>query len=175
MSAAHKLLDDLAVIGATVEPAGDRLVLRAGPTAIPADLIVQVRQTKAEILSTLAALPTGHGWTAGDCRAFYDEHAGVLEFDGGMPRPAAEARAYEACIVEWLNRNSAPSPPGRCAWCAQRETDNAVVLPFGTVPGTHTWLHAECWRPWHDARRAQAVTVLSRIGGPSRVARRQLT
>jgi hypothetical protein len=30
MSAARELLDDLALIGATVEPAGDRLILRAG-------------------------------------------------------------------------------------------------------------------------------------------------
>ena len=20
-----------------------------------------------------------------------------------------------------------------------------MVVPFGTVPGTHTWLHSECW------------------------------
>ena len=35
MNAARELLDDLALIGATVEPAGDRLILRAGPMAIP--------------------------------------------------------------------------------------------------------------------------------------------
>jgi hypothetical protein len=36
MNVARDLLDDLAVIGATVEPAGDRLILRAGSTEIPA-------------------------------------------------------------------------------------------------------------------------------------------
>lgn len=166
MSAARKLLDDLAVIGATVEPAGDRLILRAGPTAIPADLISRVRQTKAEILATLAALPAGRGWNAQEWRAFYDERAGILEFDGGMPRPAAEAQAVEACIVEWLNRNSAPSPPGRCAWCGQPDADSAAVLPFGTEPGIHAWLHSACWRPWQEARRAQAMKILSRFGIP---------
>jgi hypothetical protein len=36
MSAARDLLDDLAVIGATIEPAGDRLLLRAGlPQSLP--------------------------------------------------------------------------------------------------------------------------------------------
>jgi hypothetical protein len=34
MNIAHNLLDDLTGIGATIEPAGDRLILRAGPTAI---------------------------------------------------------------------------------------------------------------------------------------------
>jgi hypothetical protein len=34
MSVAGDLLMDLAVIGATIEPAGDRLILRAGPSAI---------------------------------------------------------------------------------------------------------------------------------------------
>jgi len=35
MNVAYDLLDDLAVIGATLQPAGDRLILRAGRTARP--------------------------------------------------------------------------------------------------------------------------------------------
>ena len=54
MNAARCLLDDLATIGATVEPAGDRLILRAGPTAIPAALVNRLRQAKAELIATLA-------------------------------------------------------------------------------------------------------------------------
>jgi hypothetical protein len=48
MNAACDLLDDLAMIGATIEPAGDRLILRAGPTAIPAALVNRVREAKAD-------------------------------------------------------------------------------------------------------------------------------
>jgi hypothetical protein len=29
---------------------------------------------------------------------------------------------------------------------------SAVVLPFGTEPETHAWLHAACWPAWHQAR-----------------------
>ena len=54
MNAARELLDDLALIGATVEPAGDRLILRAGPMAIPARLVNRVREAKAELIATLA-------------------------------------------------------------------------------------------------------------------------
>ena len=32
------------------------------------------------------------------------ERAGIAEFDGGLPRPEAEALAFECCVVEWLNR-----------------------------------------------------------------------
>jgi hypothetical protein len=175
LSAACKLLDDLAVIGATIEPLGDRLILRAGATAIPAALIVRIQQAKAELLDALAAAPVCHGWTTKDWEAFYGERAGILEFDCGLARPKAEMQAFEACIVEWLNQNPVPSQPGRCAWCGEREIKTAVVLPFGTEPGACTWLHGECWRPWQDSRRAQAVKALSRMGGLADEAVRLLT
>jgi hypothetical protein len=45
-----------------------------------------------------------------------------------------------------------------------RRRKTAVVLPFGTEPGTHVWLHAECWPAWHRARRDEAVVALRSIG-----------
>jgi hypothetical protein len=63
-------------------------------------------------------------------------------------------------IVRWLDEHPAPSAGGRCAWCGARESAGAVVLPFGTVPGMHTWLHAECWWPWQAARRVSAAAAL---------------
>jgi hypothetical protein len=80
------------------------------------------------------------------------------------PPTRPETLASEARVIEWLDRNPAPSPAGRCAWCGQLESDSACIVPFGTKPGTHTWLHGECWRPWQEARRAEAVKALSRIG-----------
>jgi hypothetical protein len=53
MNVARDLLDDLATIGATVEPAGDRLILHAGSTAIPARLVSRVREAKAELVALL--------------------------------------------------------------------------------------------------------------------------
>jgi hypothetical protein len=53
MTVARDLIADLATIGATVEPAGDRLIPRAGSTAIPARLVHRVREAKAEIIALL--------------------------------------------------------------------------------------------------------------------------
>ena len=58
MTAARDLLGDLAVIGASIKPAGDRILLRAGASAIPAALVGRVREAKAELLVTLATRPT---------------------------------------------------------------------------------------------------------------------
>jgi hypothetical protein len=97
---------------------------------------------------------------------------GVDGVDGVEPSAAdmllrsadAEAQAFEVRIVQWLNRNPAPSRPGRCTLCGEPESPSAVVLPFGTEPGTHAWLHAECWLTWSEARRADAIAALAKIG-----------
>jgi hypothetical protein len=54
MSTARDLLRDLAMIGAMIQPEGDRLILRAGATPVPAGLVSRVRRAKAELLATLA-------------------------------------------------------------------------------------------------------------------------
>ena len=142
MNAARELLSDLAVIGATVESAGDRLILRAGPTAIPARLVNRVREAKADLIATLA-------------------HQEASEQDSsGKSRCQFKCRTVDACMVKWLNQHPAPSASGRCAWCGELESRGAVVLPFGTEPGTHTWLHAHCWPAWHQSRREEAAIAL---------------
>jgi hypothetical protein len=73
-------------------------------------------------------------------------------------------RSNENRMVRWLDEHPAPSPAGRCAWCGQFERSDAVVVPFGAEPGTHAWLHADCWRPWHEARRAVAASALAGEG-----------
>jgi hypothetical protein len=143
MNAALDVLAVLSSIGAKLEPEGDRLILRAGPEAIPAPLVRRVREAKAEILAMLLADDGGAKIVGGEA----DAHQPI-------------DRAFESLIAEWLNRNPAPSAPGRCALCGRPETAEAVVLPFGTEPGTHTWLHSVCWHEWHSARRADAVAVL---------------
>jgi hypothetical protein len=139
MSRVRNLLDDLAVIGATVEPAGTQLILRAGPTAIPATLVRQVREAKNDLIAILGA----------------SDHAKRLGTAG-----QSEDRSLEARRVQWLDRHPSPSPAGACAWCGTLETPYAIVLPFGVQPGTHTWLHAECWSAWHQARRGEALRAL---------------
>lgn len=138
MSLALSVLDELAGIGAKIEPSGTRLILRAGPTAIPAALVRRVRDAKSELIE-------------------------ILSLSVGPDQ--ATSRSFEDRIVRWLDQHPSPSQDGRCAWCCERESPSAVVLPFGTVPGTHTWLHAECWRPWSEDRRTKAIAGLSESGG----------
>lgn len=159
MSAARNLLADLALIGAKLEPAGDRLILRAGPTAIPAALVSRVREAKADLLATLAACPDRAAHRGNEDR----------KHGGNSPRHQAKDRSFECFVVEWLNQHPAPSAPGRCVWCGESESLSAVVLPFGTEPETHAWLHAECWPAWQQARRADAIAALAATGvGPDR-------
>jgi hypothetical protein len=102
-------------------------------------------------------------WSAEDWQARFDERAAFLEHDGGLTRVEAEARAFEYCVVEWLNQNPDSSPAGNCTWCCKPETPSAVVLPFG-VGEHHAWLHAECWPAWHQSRRVEAARALRTMG-----------
>jgi len=171
MSAAQTL-NAARAAGISVDIDGEDLVLQA-PAPPPPAVVEALSRHKADILALLR--PMNDGWAAEDWQAFYDERAGIFEFDGRMPRPAAEAQAFEACVVEWPNRNPAPSPAGRCAWCGGCETDSAAVIPFGIEPGTHAWLHSECWRPWQEARRAQAVEALRLVLRPPDAAQSERT
>jgi hypothetical protein len=74
----------------------------------------------------------------------------------------------ESSVVEWLDKHPATSPEGRCAWCGRPETADAAVLPYGTEPGTHVWLHTECWEPWQAKRRTEAVKSLGLTPVPMR-------
>ena len=160
MSAVETLTEARAV-GIHLEIEGEDLLLEASappPTAV----LDALSQHKTEIV---AILRRGHDcWSSEDWRLFFKERAEMAEFAGGLPRNEAEARAFECCIIEWLNQNPSPSVPGRCAWCGRSESHDAVVLPYGTEPGTHIWLHSYCWIEWRKMRRSQAEDALNRLG-----------
>jgi hypothetical protein len=137
---------------------GDDLVLSAA-SAPPAALLDALSRHKAEILVLLR--PGRDGWSCEDWQVYFDERTGVAEFDGGLPRACAEARAFECCVVEWLNRNPVWSSSGRCLGCGGSEDAIDKLLPYGTKPTGHAWLHSRCWAAWHANQKATAVAVLS--------------
>jgi hypothetical protein len=96
---------------------------------------------------------------AEDWQVFFDERAAIAEFDGGLPRAQAEARAFAICVAEWLNRNPVRSPPGCCFGCGGRDHAHDPLLNT-----EHTWLHSRCWPAWYEGRKAEAVAALARIG-----------
>jgi hypothetical protein len=148
MSVAHKLLQDLAVIGATVQPAGKQLILRAGATPVPADLVRQLRAAKTDLIALLNSSDENASGNP-------SEKSAVQARPQEPTRPSTETR-----VIEWRNQHPEPSPAGFCTWCNKPETPSAVVVPFGVVPGTHTWLHPECWPAWSEARRRKALSAL---------------
>jgi hypothetical protein len=140
---------------------GDDLALSAA-SAPPTAVLDALSQHKAEIVALLR--PGRDGWSAEDWQAYFDERAGIIEFDGGLPRAEAEAQAFACCVVEWLNRNPVYSPPSRCIACGGRGHTYDNLLPYGTEQTGHAWLHSHCWEAWHSRRKAEAVSVLSAFG-----------
>jgi hypothetical protein len=136
---------------------GDDLALSAA-SAPPAAVLDALSRHKAEIV---ALLQPGDGWSGDDWQGYFDERAGIAQFDGGMSLAEAEARAFECCVVEWLNRNPVRSLPGRCLGCGDSENTNDPLLPYGTEQTGLAWLHSRCWEVWHANRKAKAVAVLS--------------
>lgn len=144
--------------GVRIDVDGDALTLHADAAPPPAVLELLALHKAGAV----ALLRTGSdGWSGEDWRAFFDERAAIAEFDGGLPRDQAEARAFACCVAEWLNRNPMRSPPGRCLGCDGSQHAHDALLPFGTEPTGHARLHSRCWDAWHASRKAEAVAALS--------------
>ena len=158
---ASEALKTAQAIGIMIGLDGDDLVLEAS-TPPPAAVLDALSRHKAGIVALLR--PPNDGWIAEDWQVFFDERAGIAEFDGKLPRPEAEARAFECCIVEWLNRHPQHSDPGRCAWCGQPDRHGHAVVPFGTENHGHIWLHPECWNDWSQDQKETALQALAAMG-----------
>jgi hypothetical protein len=77
VSALHTILAEAAAAGVALCAEDGRLHWRAGDLPAP-DLLARLRQHKADLLELLTEV---------------DERAAIPEFDGGVPREEAEARA----------------------------------------------------------------------------------
>ena len=160
MSAAEALKAARAA-GVELRLDGDALVLEASAPP-PGAILDLLSRHKPGVVVLLR--PGRDGWSAEDWQVFFAERDGIAEADGGLPRPEAEARAFACCVVEWLNRNFVPSPPGRCLACGGGDHGHDVLLPHGIEPTGHVWLHSRCWPDWHAGRKAEAVAALAAMG-----------
>jgi hypothetical protein len=100
--------------GVIVAVDGDDLVLKASAPPLP-PVLESLSRHKPAIVTLLRL--ANDGWSTEDWQVFFDERAGIAEFNGQLPREEAEARAFEGCVVEWMNRHPEPSDPACCAWC----------------------------------------------------------
>ena len=140
---------------------GESLSLKASSPP-PEHVLTGLSRNKAEIIALLR--PRADGWSAEDWQMFFDERAGIAEFDGGLSRPEAEARAFECCVVEWLNCHPAISSPERCLACGGVDRPGDPLLPHGTATCVRVWLHSTCWPGWHGIRKAEAIDALEAMG-----------
>jgi hypothetical protein len=133
-------------------------IVRSAATDITGSTLII---TTAEI--TALRRPQGDEWSTDDWQAFFDERVGIAEFDGGLPRLAAEARAHDCCVAEWLYRTAVITAPGPCPICDDADRPNDPLLPIGIVGG-RVWLHIGCVKAWCTARKAEAVVALASMG-----------
>ena len=148
-------------IGIDIAIDGDGLVLEASSPP-PVAILDALSCNKAGIIALLR--PGADGWSAEDWQMFFDERAGIVEFDGGLHRSEAEARAFACCIAEWLNRNPVRSSTGHCLGCGDEEQTHDPLVPFGTETTGHAWLHHRCWASWYESRKADAAAALKTMG-----------
>jgi len=128
----------------------------------PAALLDSLSRHKAGIVTLLR--PGRDGWSVEDWQMFFEERAGIAEFDGGLPRTQAEARAFACCVAEWLNRNPVRSPPGCCLGCGGGDHGHDPAVPFGIESIGHAWQHSRSWPTWYSCRKAEAVAALVGMG-----------
>jgi hypothetical protein len=140
---------------------GDDLVLEASAAPQLATLDL-VSRHKPGIVALLRL--GSDGWSAEDWQVFFDERAGIGEFEGGLLRPEAEARAFACGVAEWLNHNFARPPSGSCLACGGADSRHDALLPYGIESTGHVWLHSLCWGAWYGARKVKAVAALATMG-----------
>jgi hypothetical protein len=97
-----------------VELKGSDLMLRA-PGPPPAAVLEALKRYKPGIVALLRRARSD--WTAADWEAFFNERAGIAEYDGGLRGGQAEQIAFEHCVLEWLIRHPVRSNPGACVRC----------------------------------------------------------
>ena len=145
--------------GISLHVDGDGLVLEASVPP-PADVVELLRHHKAGLVALLQG--EQDRWCADDWRAFFDERAGISEFDGGLPRVEAEAGALACCVVEWLGRNPMHAPLDRCLGCGGSDEAHDPLRPSGS--GAPVWLHHGCREAGYAARKEQALAELAAMG-----------
>ena len=157
---AAKLLQSAREAGLHLQVEGEDLVLEAAAPP-PASLIDLLKEHKAEVIGLLCR--ETHTWSTADWLAYYDERAGIAEYDGGLPRAEAEALAYAGCVAEWLDQNPVCSSPDRCLQCGEPDHLSDSLTPFGIEPAGPAWLHHRCWDDWQVDRKDTAVAALSAV------------
>jgi hypothetical protein len=77
---------------------GDDLLLEAA-APVASEIIDLLSRNKREVVALLRRRLRGR--SADDWHILFYERAAIAERQCGLPRPEAEARAFDCCVVEW--------------------------------------------------------------------------
>ena len=159
MTAAAELLRRLSEIGATVNPAGDKLVVRAGATPVPAELVKHLRAAKAEVLATLTPA------SAERDAAWWHRELTVRTLDRlleNRTRGEAERLAFNHLVLEWHRDNGVRVPRWQCAGCSKPiGGPEPLVLADGNRVHFQT---LDCLLRYGERWRAVATAALRALG-----------
>ena len=110
MNSAEELIDRLVEVGARVEAADGRLIVRAGARPVPRELVRRLREAKVEVLATLSP-------------AWWHRQFVVRTIDrelrGARSRDDAARLAWGELECRWHRLFGAHMPEGQCAGCGE--------------------------------------------------------
>jgi hypothetical protein len=158
MANAEMIVNEVRRHGGTLRVAGDVLKVRFGSDPTP-ELVAAIRAHKPDVIAYLSR-PAGATWTAHEWQAFFDERAGIRQFDGHHSRAQAEQDAFEDCLAQWLALH--PPAPGEasagCFACGKGARDPDLVPHL--THGGHFWLHQLCWHAYRASSHSAALAGL---------------
>jgi hypothetical protein len=165
---AQELLDCVAEIGASVRPGDkDRLVVRAGTRPVPAALVRQLREAKAQILAALASdLELQESDAVDSDPAWWQLHYIVRtdhwEMSGYRCRAEAEELAWGNLQIRWHRQHGKRFPVWQCAGCDQ---PIGSLTAFDLGDGNQVHLHTlDCLIRYGYRWRGGATRALTAMG-----------
>ena len=172
MTAVQELLDRLAAIGAVVKPDGDSLILRAGPKAIPGELVSDLRRVKHQILAQLSSLDPAASDGCSDVSDVLDGNWWGRHFEirtihwglsGRRTRVEAARLAYGEILDEWRKSHGRRWPAWQCAGCDE-PIGGLSALSLADEYRVHFGEERECLIRFGRRWRSEAVAALRAVG-----------
>ena len=147
---ARAALRSAAEAGVRVQVDGKALELEASSEP-PACVLEFLSRYKPHVIALL--LSSDHGWAGEDWRAYFDERAGIAEYDGKLSRQKAEALAFGCCVLKWLELTFRCPEPGRCLCAGDAISGSSISIEA-----------RRCRREWQEEGWFAALDFLKETG-----------
>jgi hypothetical protein len=122
---------------------------------LPTEVLDALHDHKEAVVAELGRIAV-----AGEQRRIFEDHIAKVMRVRDLPRLEAERIAFDNLVTERLNETHPDTDPSRCVHCGGAETPSAPLLPIG-AGARHVWAHSNCWSPWRERRRTEAIAELA--------------